>query len=227
MILDAVDSATAAREVQGLLAQLRAGHVLITSRIANWRAGVEPLELRVLASVDGVAFLLERTPHRPKIPTTTPERTRSRAAGRPGPGPGAGRGLHRQTVAKLRRVSQTLAQGSGEVLKWHDEQVMGYPASVAVTWETTFAQLTEPEQRLLEVLAWLSPEPIPLLLIDAAPLAQAIPDPREALAGLAGYSLARFEERGETYGSPTGAGITEVALPRPTGPLHYKSPSKA
>ena len=30
-----------------------------------------------------------------------------------------------------------------EVLRWHDPRLMQYPASVAVTWETTFAQLGE------------------------------------------------------------------------------------
>ena len=38
--------------------------MLITSRIANWSAAVEPLELDVLAPAEAVAFLLERTPHR-------------------------------------------------------------------------------------------------------------------------------------------------------------------
>ena len=83
------------------------------------------------------------------------------------------------------------------VLGWHDPRLMQYPASVAVTWETTFAQLGSPERRLLDVLAWLAPEPIPIALFDAAPLAEAISDPREALAGLAGYSLARFDASGD------------------------------
>ena len=47
---------------------------------------------------------------------------------------------------------------------------------MAITWETTFAQLTEPERRLLDVLAWLAPEPIPLFLFEAAPLVEAIAD---------------------------------------------------
>ena len=68
VILDNVDTEEAAREVYQLLPRLRAGHVLITSRIANWRAGVEPLELHVLAQADAVAFLLERTTHRPQTP---------------------------------------------------------------------------------------------------------------------------------------------------------------
>src|SRR5262249_26873948 len=84
-----------------------------------------------------------------------------------------------------------------EVLRWHDQRLMQCPASVAITWETPFVQLTEPEQRLLQVLAWLAPEPIPLFFFDAQPLARAIPDPREALAGLAAFSLARFEPSGD------------------------------
>ena len=64
LVVDNVDTPDAAREVQNLLARLGAGHVLITSRIANWRAGVEPLELHLLAEADAVDFLLARTPHR-------------------------------------------------------------------------------------------------------------------------------------------------------------------
>jgi hypothetical protein len=79
------------------------------------------------------------------------------------------------------------------VLRWHDERLIEYPASVAITWETTFAQLSEPQQNLLQVLAWLEPEPIPLFCFESPALAAAIPEPREALAGLADFSLARFE----------------------------------
>ena len=64
MIVDNVDTEEAARAIEKLLARLRAGHVLITSRIGNWSAGVEPLELDVLAPAAAAAFLLERTPHR-------------------------------------------------------------------------------------------------------------------------------------------------------------------
>ncbi len=62
---------------QQLLAQLRSGHVLITSRIANWRTGVEALELHVLAQADAVAFLLERTPHRRRSDEDDAARPRS------------------------------------------------------------------------------------------------------------------------------------------------------
>ena len=177
---------------------LRAGHVLITSRIANWSAGVEPLELHVLAPDAAVAFLLERTPHRRNRPTTRrgPPRSRVSWTGWPWPWSKLGR---TSTSCGFRSpsISQRWEAKRPEVLRWHDERLMQYPASVAITWETTFAQLTEPEQRLLEVLAWLAPEPIPLFLFEAAPLKEAISDPREVLAGLAAYSLARFEAKGD------------------------------
>src|SRR5262249_10160752 len=66
LIVDNVDTDESARELERLLVRLRAGHVLITSGIGNWSAGVEPLELHVLAPEAAESFLLDRTPHRRK-----------------------------------------------------------------------------------------------------------------------------------------------------------------
>jgi tetratricopeptide (TPR) repeat protein len=198
LIVDNVDSDDAAHEIERLLAKLRTGHVLITSRISNWSAGVEPLELSVLAEPDAMAFLLERTAQRRKKPdddARAGEITRELG--------GLALGLEQAGayIDKLRlSFDEYLArwrQKRPEVLRWHDQRLMQYPASVAITWETTFAQLPEPEQRLLQILAWLAPEPIPLFLFDAEPLAGVIPEPREALAGLAAFSLARLETIGD------------------------------
>ena len=172
--------------------------MLITSRIGNWSAGVEPLELDVLAAADAVAFLLERTPHRRQ---RADDAAQAAAIARELDGLAlaleqAGAYIDKQRLSFAEYLKRWEAKRP-EVLRWHDQRLMQYPASVAVTWETTFAQLTEPQRRLLEVLAWLAPEPIPLFLFDAAPLAEAIPDPREVLAGLAGYSLARFDAAGD------------------------------
>jgi hypothetical protein len=52
-----------------------------------------------------------------------------------------------------------------EVLAWHDERLMKYPSSVAVTWLTTFEQPSESERKLLNILAWFAPEPVPLSLL--------------------------------------------------------------
>ena len=198
LIVDNVDTEEAARAIEELLARLWAGHVLITSRIGNWSAGVEPIELDVLAPADAAAFLLERTPHRRLAADDA-----SPAATIAGELDGLAVALE-QAGAYIDKLRLSFAEylrrwetKRPEVLRWHDLQLMQYPASVAITWETTLAQLTEPARRLLEVLVWLSPEPIPLFLVEAAPLVEVISDPRAALAGLAGYSLARFGASGD------------------------------
>ena len=198
LIIDNVDTVEAAHEVEERLARLRAGHVLITSRIGNWSAAVERLDLDVLAAKDAVAFLLERTPLRRK---QADDAVQVAAVARELDGLALALEQAGAYIDKLRlSFAEYLKRWETkrpEVLRWHDEHLMHYPASVAVTWETTLAQLTEPERRLLEVLSWLAPEPIPIFLFDAVPLTKAIPDPREALAALAGYSLARFDASGD------------------------------
>jgi tetratricopeptide (TPR) repeat protein len=194
LLIDSVGSEEAARDVRNLLVGLRTGHVLITARISNWPASVVPRELSVLTEADAVSFLLQRTGQRRRLVDDT-----FRCA---------------EIASELGYLALALEQAGAyinklrftfgeyldrwrqkrlEVLGWYDARLMEYPASVAVTWETTFAQLSEPEQRLLQVLAWLAPEPIPLFFFAAAPLIAAFPEPREALAGLAAFSLARFE----------------------------------
>ena len=132
--------------------------MLITSRIGNWSAGVEPLELDVLARADAVAFLLERTPHRRQ---KADDAARAAAIARELDGLALALEQAGAYIDKLRlsfaEYLQRWEAKRPEVLRWHDPRLMQYPASVAVTWETTFAQLAEPERRLLEVLAWLAP----------------------------------------------------------------------
>ncbi len=198
LIVDNVNTEETAEAIEELLARLQKGHVLITSRIGNWGAGVEPLELDVLARADAEAFLLDRTPHRRKA---ADDATRAAAIAQELDGLALALEQAGAHIDKLRlSFSEYLQHWEAkrpEVLRWHDLRLMKYPASVAVTWETTFAQLAEAERRLLDVLAWLAPQPVSLSLFGAAPLVEAIPDPREALAGLAGFSLARFDTSGD------------------------------
>jgi tetratricopeptide (TPR) repeat protein len=198
MIIDNVDTDEAAHEVQRQLAKLAAGHVLITSRIANWSAEVVPLDLDVLAPADAVAFLMERTPHRRRQPGDAAD---AAAVARELDGLAlaldqAAAFIHKEGLSFAEYLRRWEAKRL-EVLRWHDSRQVQYPASVAVTWETTLAQLGEPERRLLNVLGWLAPEPIPLFLFEAAALAEFAGNPREALAGLAGYSLVRFDASGD------------------------------
>ena len=84
-----------------------------------------------------------------------------------------------------------------EVLAWHDERLMQYPKSVATTWQTTIEELSQSERKLLNILAWLAPEPIPLSLLEGNIVDGA--DARDALAGLASWSLARWMADGEGF----------------------------
>ena len=58
------------------------------------------------------------------------------------------------------------AADHSNVLDWFDETVTGYKRAVAVTWQTSVAQLTEPGRRLLERLSFLAHEPVPEFLLD-------------------------------------------------------------
>ena len=78
-------------------------------------------------------------------------------------------------------------QGQREkVLGWFDPRLMQYPTSVAITWQTSFDQLEEPAQTLLQRLGWFGPEPIPESIIEVAVpgLDAAAAAPFEALAEL-------------------------------------------
>jgi tetratricopeptide (TPR) repeat protein len=182
-----------------MLARLRSGHVLITSRIANWSAVVMPLELHTFAEGDAVAFLLERTSHRRQ---TDDDEIQARTIARELDGLAL---ALEQTGAYINKLRLSFAEylrrwqaNRIEVLSWYDPRLMQHPMSVAVTWRTTFDQLAEPEQRLLDILGWLAPEPIPLRLFDSAPLMAAIPDPHGSLSNLADYSLVRYGAKSDT-----------------------------
>ena len=61
MILDNVDDSKAAAAIEKLLARLRGGQIIIIGRMANFSAAVRKVEVGVLDSDAGAAFLLERT----------------------------------------------------------------------------------------------------------------------------------------------------------------------
>jgi hypothetical protein len=56
--------------------------------------------------------------------------------------------------------------------------------------QTTIEELSQSERRLLNILAWLAPKPIPLSLLEGNIVDGA--DARDALAELASWSLARW-----------------------------------
>ena len=76
LILDNLDTKEAMVEAERLMGQLTGGHVVMTSRLANFAAHVEALELDVLTVEDATALLIERTSGR--RPPASDDATRAR-----------------------------------------------------------------------------------------------------------------------------------------------------
>ena len=175
LIIDNVDTLAAQNAVTDLLAQLPHGHIVITSRLADWAAGVTALDLDVLSEESSIEFLNERT---------------------------AGRRIVRdddlataKTIAKnLDYLALALEQSAAtirarrctygdylrdwetkrpHVMATHDPAKSHYPKSVAITFDTSIAQLSEGARQLFRILAWLAPEPMPMVHLEKLNIASA------------------------------------------------------
>lgn len=201
LILDNVDTKVTLAEVEGLLGGLSGGHAVVTSRLANFSGNFQPLELGVLAVDDAVAFLLARTEGRRRKAADDEARAREVATEL-----GHLALALEQAAAFIARRRLTFAQyleqwcsHGDEVLAWFDETVTGYPRAVAVTWQTSVAQLSEGGRKLLERLAWFAPERVPEFLLDVPiPGGEAEKLP-EALDDLAAYSLVTRDAEGPFF----------------------------
>ena len=193
LILDNVDNEAAAKVVETLLSQLSGGQVLITTRLRNWSGSVQLLDVDVLAPDDAAAFLLERT-----------EGKRRAAEDDIATALLIGEDLGHLALAleqagayiSKRRLSfagyrSEWQQRRAQVLAWNEPRLTQYPASLAITWLTSFEQLSEEARTLLRRLAWLSPAPIPESLLDV-PIAGEAANPGgffDGLVELEGLSL--------------------------------------
>jgi tetratricopeptide (TPR) repeat protein len=191
LIIDNADTPEAQRAVAALLAQIPGGHIVITSRLADWPAGVTALELDVLDPESSIAFLLERTADR-RIPRADDRATAARLAAL----------LDclalalEQCAAYIRHrrcdLAGYLADWEGrraQVLAWHDADKSLYPRSLAITYDTSVAQLSENARELFRMLSWIAPDPMPVWAVEKI---TSLPGPRALLNELADLHLARF-----------------------------------
>jgi tetratricopeptide (TPR) repeat protein len=201
LILDNVDTKEALAEVERLLSGLSGGHVVVTSRLADFSGNFKPLELDVLALDDAMAFLLARTEGRRRAAADDDANAREVAEelGR------LALALE-QAAAFIARRRLTFGQyleqwreNRDEVLAWFDATVTGYPRAVAVTWQTSVAQLSEGGRRLLERLAWLAPEKVPESLLDVPIPGAEDENLHDALDDLAAYSLVTRDAEGPFF----------------------------
>ncbi len=169
LIIDNVDTDEAAGETKALLDKLTTGHVLITSRISDWTGHVKSLDLDVLSEAASIAFLDERTEER--RPKKDDDRAKVAAL-----------------VQLLDCLALALEQAGAHIsstaisyaeyialwqshlpdaLAWHDDEKMKYPRSLAITYETSIAQLSDEAKDLFRIFGWFSPNPIPRFMVDS------------------------------------------------------------
>ncbi len=214
LILDNADSETAAGYVAEILPQLQHGHVLITSRLERWDDAIDRLGLEVLLDSDGARYLLDKTLPKSKTgrgrklaPTDEADAlTLARELG------GMALALEQAGayIAHLRKSFTeylTLWRShEPKVQEWLDSTIKYAgpsdkpPRSVATTWQTTLDQLGGDERRLLDLLAWFAPEPIPTRLLAGSTLSSQSTESgwdqdrlETALAALADFSMLRWD----------------------------------
>lgn len=193
LILDNADTQEAASGVEETLPRLRGGQVIITSRIADWSPAVQTAEpLNVLDETEAAAFLLRRTEAKRRRTLADPQEAVALACEMGGLALAleqAGAYVAKNGLS-FSEYRQRWESCKAEVLAWYDKRLMDYSSSVAVTWQATIEELSQSERKLLNILAWLAPEPIPLSLLEGNIVDSA--DARDALAGLTSWSLARW-----------------------------------
>lgn len=199
VIIDNVDNEPAAGAARAFLDQVGrgAGHLVVTSRLSDWAHIVSPLELDLLSLDAAKELLRDSTPHRTK--SDDEDAT-----------------LDRLVEEQLGCLSLALVQaaayiderrlGFADYAQQFDQEAakllaklgeaavrnLGYPLPVALTWHASVAQLSEAGKLLLDMLAWLSIEPIPRSLFDAWPEADSV-DLNEGLTDLTRYNLVHWE----------------------------------
>lgn len=169
LILDNVDTKDAQLAVTRLLPSLVGGQVLITSRRRDWPAGVGRQSLDVIALAAATDFLIQRTARdRRREPDDVAQALRLAELL-----DGLPLALE-QAAAYISHTQMSIAEylevwesECDSVLRWYDEGVMQYPASLAITWQKTFRELTPTAQALLRLIAWLAPDPIPAGMLES------------------------------------------------------------
>ena len=206
LILDNVDTEQAANAVGEILPSLASGHVLITSRLKDWPAGIDNRPLQTLDLGEATAFLLQRTDNARTRRTEDPEQAR-RLADLLGGLPLA----LEQAAAYINRKQMTFAEyldawerERAQVLRWHHKRLMSYPESLATTWQKTFRQLDPTAASILRLAAYLAADPIPIDMFEVGKeiVAEAVRllceetgeeavdgSISDAIADLAGYSM--------------------------------------
>jgi len=168
LVIDNVDTDASAKATQLILPQLRGGRVLITSRVDRWGPAVERIDVDVLDGEASTAFLLERTAKR-RVRMPDEDHVAGKLAddlhGLPLGLEQAGAYIEEEAIT-FQEYRRRRKQNDENVLEWFDEQLMQYPRSVAVTWQTSVRQLGPQGLTLLCLCSLLGRAVVPVGLFE-------------------------------------------------------------
>jgi hypothetical protein len=201
LILDNVDTRPAADAADRLMGRIEGGRVLLTSRLTEFPLSVDPLDLGVLALPDAAALLLEGSAAgRPTAPDDAAQaEALAHELGRLALALTMAAATMRARQLSFAQYHEVWRGNRARVIGWARPEITGYHHAVAETWRTSVDQLSEPGRHLLELLAFLAPDPVPMFLLDVPVPGVALDDTRAALDDLATYSLATRDPDGGTF----------------------------
>ncbi|RKT56508.1 FxSxx-COOH system tetratricopeptide repeat protein [Saccharothrix australiensis] len=149
------------------------GHVVITSRNPDWADIAAPMEVAEFTRAESVRVLCSRAP---RVSTADAYRL-AEALGDLPLAVDQAAALLADTPLTPDAYLRLLADRAGDVLARGDG-TGGYPVSLAASWAVAFDRLAQDDPaavQVLELLAWLAPEPVPLTLLTEHP--DRLPDP--------------------------------------------------
>jgi tetratricopeptide (TPR) repeat protein len=200
LILDNVDTHSAADVADRLMGRIEGGRVLLTSRLTEFPLSVDPLDLGMLALPDAAALLLEGSAAgRPVAPDDTAQaEALAEALGRLALALTMAAATMRARQLSFAQYRAIWGNNRSRVIGWAKPEITGYHHAVAETWRTSVDQLSGSGRHLLELLAFLAPDPVPAFLLDLPVPNVAFEDSHAALDNLATYSLATRDPDGDT-----------------------------
>jgi len=218
LILDNVDTHSAADVADRLMGRIEGGRVLLTSRLTEFPLSVDPLDLGMLALPDAAALLLEGSAAgRPVAPDDTAQaEALAEALGRLALALTMAAATMRARQLSFAQYRAIWGNNRSRVIGWAKPEITGYHHAVAETWRTSVDQLSGSGRHLLELLAFLAPDPVPAFLLDLPVPNVAFEDSHAALDNLATYSLAT--RLGGWRVSWSSRGRAHLGSARSTGP---------
>lgn len=210
LLLDNVDSKQAKEAVLKLLPSGLPGHVMVTSRLAEWPVGYGDVEVTVLPDAAAKEFLIKRA-HKGGSFNPGGEADALAVAKELGCLPlaleQAGAYIARHHISFVAYLGM-LKESRAKLLEFPSQGGTGYQKTVATTWLVSEPHLSLTARAILQMSAFLAPDDIPralfcaranevakaVLLLDGGAKSETEDRIRDALAELGDYSLIELDD---------------------------------